>query len=149
MNLYEESCRLFTKYQVRFVIIGGFAVNFWGYNRSTGDLDFLIDHETDNLEKLYLALDKLGFLIDNEAKGEISKGELIQFSNSHHVIELLFKINIDKEFELIHRDSKYSKFGDVEVPFIDFDDLILEKVKSKRPKDLNDVYELKRINNRL
>lgn len=43
MNLYEETCKFFTDHDVQFVIVGGFAVNFWGYNRSTGDLDFYIN----------------------------------------------------------------------------------------------------------
>lgn len=149
MNLYEETCKLFVKNEVRFVIIGGFAVNFWGYNRSTGDLDFLIDPEKENLNKLFISLDELGFIIDDGAKKAIQKGELIQFSDSYYVIELLFKININKEFKSIHQDAKHSEFGSVRVPFIDFDDLILEKIKSKRPKDLNDVYELKKINDLL
>ncbi|MEO9483398.1 MAG: hypothetical protein ABJG47_08140 [Ekhidna sp.] len=79
MNLYEETCKVFIQHEVRFVIIGGFAVNFWGYNRSTGDLDFLINPEPQNLEKLYSSLDELGFLMDDEARKAIEKEELIQF----------------------------------------------------------------------
>ena len=149
MNLYEETCKSFTNQEVEFVIIGGFAVNFWGYNRSTGDLDFLINPSSQNLERLYSSLDYLGFLMDDEAKKAIRKNELIQFSDSYHVIELLFKINIDKPFNRIFEDAKVSAFGEVNVRFMDFDDLILEKLKSKRHKDLNDVYELKKINNLL
>ncbi len=149
MNLYEETCNSFVNQQVEFVIIGGFAVNFWGYNRSTGDLDFLINPSNENLERLYLSLDNLGFLIDEEAKKAIKNNELIQFSDSHHVIELLFKINLGKSFNQIFKNSKVSDFGKVKVRFIDFDDLILEKLKSKRQKDLNDVFELKKANNLL
>lgn len=78
---------------------------------------------------------------------KLYQGELIQFADAHHVVELLFKINIQKEFDVIYKDARRSYFGEVEVSFIDFDDLILEKIKSKRPKDLNDVYELKKLNN--
>jgi len=145
MNLYELTCNSFVNHEVEFVIIGGFAVNFWGYNRSTGDLDFLIHHEESNLEKLFESLDSLSFSMDLDAKTAILNKELIQFTDSYHVVELLFNINIDKKFDHILRDSKSSKFGSSLVPFIDFDDLILEKIKSKRPKDLNDVFELKKI----
>ena len=31
--------KLLNQYQVEYMVIGGHAVNFYGYNRSTGDLD--------------------------------------------------------------------------------------------------------------
>lgn len=145
MTLYERTSEAFVKYNVQFVIIGGFAVNFWGYNRSTGDMDFFINPDLTNLSKLFSALDSLGFIIDSEAEMAIKNGELIQFSDNHHVVELLFQINSQKSFSEILEASKKSLFGEVEIPFIDFDDLIMEKLKSHRDKDLNDVHELKRI----
>lgn len=90
-------------------------------------------------------MDALGFIIDSEAEMAIKNGELIQFSDNYHVVELLFQINLKKSFSEILEASKKSKFGEVEVPFIDFDDLIMEKLKSHRDKHLNDVHELKRI----
>lgn len=145
MTLYEDACSALVKKKVEFVIIGGFAVNYWGYNRSTGDMDFFINSKKQNLENLFASLDYLGFVIDSNAERAILAGELIQFSDKYHTVELLFNINLDKEFADVYKAASWSKFGKVKVPFIDFDDLILEKIKSKRPKDLNDVYELKKI----
>lgn len=144
MTLYEDACSALVKGKVEFVIIGGFAVNYWGYNRSTGDMDFYVNPKTKNLENLFNSLDRLGFTIDADAKKAIHSGELIQFSDKYHTVELLFKINLDKEFEEVYKTASWSQFGKVKVPFIDFDDLLLEKIKSKRPKDLNDVHELKK-----
>lgn len=145
MNFYENVCKAFVEADIEFIIIGGFAVNFWGYNRSTGDLDFFVNPSRENLSKLYGSLDSLGFLIDSDAKKAIQSGELVQFSDAHQTVEILFRINIDKTFQEIYKSAQISNFGNVEVPFIDFDDLIMEKLKSKRPKDLNDVHELKKI----
>ena len=147
MKLYEQTCEVFVKNQVEFIVIGGFAVNYWGYNRSTGDMDFFVNPDTNNINRLFKALDELGFVIDGDAKKAIQNGELIQFSAGHQVIELLFRINLQKAFIELLGNASHSKFGETEIPFISLEELIDEKVKSRREKDLQDVYELKKINN--
>ena len=147
MKLYEDTCKIFTENQVEFIVIGGFAVNYWGYNRSTGDMDFFVNPNLKNLERLFKALDKLGFVMDHESKDAIRRGELIHFSEDHQVIELLFKINLEKSFSDLIHNASFSRFGDTKIPFIGLEELIDEKTKSKREKDLQDIYQLKKINN--
>ena len=43
-------CRNLNKYEVRYVIIGGFAVIHFGYIRATGDIDLLVDDSLDNID---------------------------------------------------------------------------------------------------
>ena len=145
--MYEDTCKIFTENQVEFIVIGGFAVNYWGYNRSTGDMDFFVNPNLKNLERLFKALDKLGFVMDHESKDAIRRGELIHFSEDHQVIELLFKINLEKSFSDLIHNASFSRFGDTKIPFIGLEELIDEKTKSKREKDLQDIYQLKKINN--
>jgi hypothetical protein len=51
MNLLEEEGRLFfialNKHNVRFILVGGFAVNLYGHSRSTGDIDIWMEDSTD------------------------------------------------------------------------------------------------------
>ena len=42
--------------EVRYLTIGGFAVIMHGYNRTTGDLDILVENSLDNRKKLRKAL---------------------------------------------------------------------------------------------
>ena len=39
MNFYQEFVDELNRQEVRFLIFGGFAVNYYGYNRFTADLD--------------------------------------------------------------------------------------------------------------
>ena len=48
LNIWKS----FQKHKVKYITIGGFAVNIYGYNRNTGDLDILIEEEID-LETVY------------------------------------------------------------------------------------------------
>jgi len=50
--------------EVRFVLIGGLAVNAWGYLRATRDVDVVPDPDKGNLEKLDSLLRELGGRVD-------------------------------------------------------------------------------------
>jgi acetyl-CoA carboxylase carboxyltransferase component len=57
-------CRNLNAHDVKYVIIGGFAVVRFGYIRATGDIDLLVENSPDNIEKIRHAL---SYLPDGEA----------------------------------------------------------------------------------
>ncbi len=55
MNLNEnfiDFINLLNKYEVKYVMVGGWAVIFEGYSRNTGDMDILIERADENAQKL-------------------------------------------------------------------------------------------------
>ena len=46
--------------QCQYITIGGFAVNLYGYNRNTGDIDIYIDDSIENRINLRSAFVKIG-----------------------------------------------------------------------------------------
>jgi predicted nucleotidyltransferase len=63
LRLQELLGRL-TEAEVRFVLIGGLAVNAWGYLRATRDVDVVPDPSPDNLARLDALLRELGGKVD-------------------------------------------------------------------------------------
>jgi predicted nucleotidyltransferase len=63
MQLRELLVRL-TEAEVRFVLVGGLAVNAWGYLRATRDVDFVPDPSPENLAKLAALLQEIGGRVD-------------------------------------------------------------------------------------
>ncbi|MFP4601174.1 MAG: hypothetical protein ACLFVJ_23195 [Persicimonas sp.] len=51
-----ELLELLNAYDVDFLLVGGIAVNYYGYARSTGDVDLFYRTERSNVESLYDAL---------------------------------------------------------------------------------------------
>ena len=47
----------FEHFNVNYLIVGGFAVNRYGYNRTTGDLDIYLKDTKENRQNLIYALD--------------------------------------------------------------------------------------------
>ncbi|RAR48544.1 nucleotidyltransferase [Flavobacterium lacus] len=134
---------------VRYITIGGFAVNIYGYNRNTGDLDILIDDTTENRKKLRKAFREIGI-------GDFESIETMQFIPGWTDFTLDFGLRLDvmtsikgledKSFQELYDDATIVLLGGVEVKFIDYDNLIIAKKASNRPKDQLDIDELNKLN---
>ena len=134
---------------VRYLIIGGFAVNIYGYNRSTGDIDIYIDDTKDNRIRLRKAFKEIGL-------GDFEELEHIQFLpgwtgftlGSGLRLDIMTKIMglEDKLFEeLLHAATKVILEG-IPVLFIDYYHLIIAKRAANRIKDQLDIEELEKVN---
>jgi len=53
-----------TEAEIRFVLVGGLAVNAWGYLRATRDVDVVPDPSVENLARLDTLLKELGGKVD-------------------------------------------------------------------------------------
>ena len=56
----RELLERLTAAEVRFVLVGGLAVNAWGHVRGTQDVDLLPDPELGNLDRLARVLEEAG-----------------------------------------------------------------------------------------
>jgi len=143
---FIEAC---VRNHVKMILVGGNAVNYYGYKRHSADIDFWIENALPNLKNLLLALQDLGYEVADFPQ-EVKNGDQnisLKFSPDLEV-ELITRFNPGKSFEQAFSESvefivagqKFLKWN-----ILSFDDLILSKIKSGRPKDLLDVQELNRI----
>ena len=51
----------FQQFDLRYLIVGGFAVNRYGYSRTTGDLNIYLKDTRENRQNLIHSLDKMGY----------------------------------------------------------------------------------------
>ncbi len=139
----------FEKNKVEYLVIGGFAVNIYGYSRNTGDLDIYLHDTIENRKKLNKSLEDANLI-------PFPNVESMQFIAGYTEVSLPFGIKMDImtsvkglekiDFnELLKNATRIDFFGN-QVNFIDFDHLILAKRTTNRPKDLLDIEELKKIN---
>jgi len=63
-NIFNEDFRDFVaalnKNEVRYILVGGFAVILHGYSRTTGDMDIWVDRTSENYLKLQAAFSDFG-----------------------------------------------------------------------------------------
>src|SRR5260370_32012030 len=58
---FKEFLRLLNSNDVEYLVIGGYAVNFYGFPRATGDLDIWIGIDPENAQRLAHVLSEFGF----------------------------------------------------------------------------------------
>lgn len=139
----------FETQEVKYLLVGGWAVNHYGYSRTTGDIDFWLKDNAENRGSLIKAFSELGY-------GNFKELERVPFLPGFCEIYLDFGMYADllseihgfkqSEFDKAYKNANLHQISDVTVRFINYQNLISSKSQSPRPKDLSDVKELKRIN---
>ena len=146
----QEFLYLLSKYQVKYVIVGGEAVIFYGFARLTGDIDIFFESSSDNAEKLYEALTEFweGGIPGLKGREELLEpGVILQFGVPPNRIDLINRIE-NVSFKDAW-DSKVSEKITIKgqrgnVYFLGLDQLIKNKEALERPKDLEDLKYLKK-----
>lgn len=137
------------QYNVRYIMIGGFAVNLHGFSRTTGDIDIWLMDTIENRKNLGKALIQFGY--DEGAFEEIdfvpgwtdfNIGSGIRLDI---ITTMLGLENITFDEALAH--ANIAEIADVRVPFLHLKQLIQNKKATNRPKDQIDVIELEKIFN--
>ena len=144
-----EIWKYFSLNNVKYLTIGGFAVNIYGYGRNTGDLDIYIEDSIENRENLRIALKESGI-------GNFENINTMQFIPGWTDISLNFNLRLDiitsvkdlenYSFEQLLEKAYITEISDVPVYFIDYENLIVAKKALNRPKDILDIEELEKIN---
>jgi hypothetical protein len=133
------------------ILVGGGAVNFYGYQRHSADVDFWIDISDENLDRLKVVLNEMEYLFE-EFPTEVKSGlQNISVKISPVFdIELISRFNPGKTFDEAYAESVITTLRDnpsVIYRVLQYADLINSKIKSGRPKDLLDIQELNRLRN--
>jgi hypothetical protein len=144
--------KLFSKHKVKYVIVGGEAVIFYGYSRLTGDIDFFYEISPSNSINIYNAMNEFW---DGDIPGISSaeefqtSGSIIQFGQPPNRIDLLNSIDgitFNEAWESKVVQTTGSGDGEIQIFYIGLGPLIKNKTASGRYKDLDDLRFLTRLN---
>jgi hypothetical protein len=126
-------------------LLGGYAVNFHGHRRFTGDLDIWVSTDSDNAERLSTALQKFGFSKASVLPEHFCEpNRVFQFGREPVRVDILTgPSGVEFEECFVRRIS--ASLDGIPVPIISYDDLQTNKQASGRLKDLADVEALGKI----
>lgn len=145
-NRVAEFIRIANRNGLKMLLVGGGAVNYYGYQRHSADIDFWVDPTEENMNKLLKTLQDMNYSI-MELPGPVMKGEQnisIKISPVFE-LELITRFNPGKSFDEAFANSEQVENEGAVYRVIGFEDLINSKISSERPKDQLDVAELHRI----
>ena len=144
---FTDLLNLFKKYNVKYLVIGGYALIQYSEPRFTKDLDLWISVEKKNAIAVFNALKSFGApLLDLTAADFSEEGYFYQMGMPPVRVDILMGIpGIDFNSAWVNRNEV--DFDGLLVPFISKHDLILTKIASGRPQDLLDVDSLSQFEN--
>jgi hypothetical protein len=138
---FKEFVVLLNKNNVRYIVIGGYAVVYHGYVRSTNDIDIWIDLGNDNIKNVLKTLDDFGFSSLNIKEIDFSPNQIIQLGYPPNRIDLITTpAGID--FETCYQTKEQLIIDNITINIIDLKNLIKTKKASNRTRDLADIEEL-------
>lgn len=124
----KKLCLLLKRHVVNYIIIGGVALGFHGIIRATIDIDMIVQNTEENIKRLYSALSEL----KENVISEMSINDFMK--NNYGVTRVIDELIVDVIFNLGEFDYerlvsyiKIFRAGDLEIPVLNVDGLILLK----------------------
>jgi hypothetical protein len=148
-------CSVLNKHGVDYLVVGGIAVALHGYFRrsvaSDGvvadkvDLDIWYNPTYGNYFKVLKALEELGQDVTKhkEAQTPNPKKSFFRYVFEDFTLDLLPELKAPLRFGVSISNRENASLDEVDIPFISFDDLLLDKAANGRPKDIIDIAQLK------
>jgi len=139
---FKEFLRSLQEHDVRYLLIGGYAVGYHGYPRATQDLDVWIAISPANAGRMVDALRAFGFDSPQLRDGLFTQEKsIIRMGLPPMRIEIVTTIS-GVEFEECYASRVLDRLDGVEVSLIDLEHLKTNKKASGRHKDLDDLEHL-------
>lgn len=138
---FKEFAELLNAHRVDYLVVGGYALAAHGHPRYTGDIDFWIDKQPDNIERLLAALRDFGFQSLGLTRDDFAPDAVIQLGQPPRRIDLLMGID-GVQFADCQTRREVIVVDDVPLNFIGLEDFKQNKRATGRLKDLADLDAL-------
>jgi hypothetical protein len=136
---FIDLLRAFAAAEVRFLIVGAYALALHGRPRATGDLDVWVDATPENARRVVRALAEFGAPVSEISAADFeSPGVTYQIGVPPGRIDILTELT-GITFAEAWPNRLRRAFGDVDVDFIGRASFIRNKRATGRPKDLGDI----------
>lgn len=139
---FRDLLRTFIVHEVRFLVVGAYALGVHGRPRGTGDLDVWVEASSANAQQVLLALNDFGAPLHDLTQEDLATpGVVFQIGLPPLRIDILTQIS-GVEFGQAWTRRAHADFEGIRVPVIGREDFVVNKRASGRTKDLADLERL-------
>jgi hypothetical protein len=139
---YKDMLQSLLSNEVKFLIVGAYALAAYGYPRATGDFDIWVETSPENSKKILSTLISFGSSTSGLTETTfMQKGIIFQIGVAPRRIDLITHID-GVDFDDAYPSRTIIVMEGLELPFISKENLIKNKKSTGRDKDLVDVKHL-------
>ena len=139
---FVDLLRAFAEREVRYLVVGAYALAHHGRPRATGDLDVWVDPTPSNASRLMSALVAFGAPLGEVTEADFaSPGVVFQMGVPPGRIDILTELT-GLTFEDAWPGREAGRFGELTVDFLGRDAFIRNKRATGRTRDLGDIEGL-------
>jgi len=144
---YKEMLQILLSNEVKFLIVGAYALGAYGYPRATGDVDIWVDATIENSKRIYRSLSEFSVPISDITENTFAeKGIIFQIGVAPRRIDIITRID-GVIFQEAYESRENIEIEKLTIPFISKGDLIKNKQSTGREKDKLDANYLKKNKN--
>jgi hypothetical protein len=143
---FKDLLSAFNAHNVKYLIVGGYAVSFHAQPRATKDMDLFIKADADNAKATYAALASFGTSLDNVRVEDLADPRnFVRFGREPAAVDILPGIDgVDFDAAWERRiEAIIDPSSGLKAFFISKSDLIASKLASGRMRDLADVEDIR------
>jgi Nucleotidyltransferase of unknown function (DUF6036) len=133
---------------VQYILVGGYSVILHGYPRTTGDLDIWVNRVETNYEKLEEAFVNFGLPTFDMTLANFlntARYDVFRFGRPPLAIDIITDLK-GIDFETAWKGKVMNNFDGIDINYLNYHDLIVAKKAAGRPRDINDIDNLEKIN---
>jgi hypothetical protein len=139
---YKDMLQVLLDHEVKFLLVGAYAMAAHGYPRATGDIDIWVEPSPDNSQRVYQALAAFGApLRELDETTFVKLGIVFQIGVSPRRIDIMSAVS-GVGFEEAYQHRQMVEIEGLSVPILSYDDLIKNKRATGRDKDRLDAKRL-------
>ena len=139
---FRDFLKLCNQKRVKYLLIGGYAVGYYGYPRATGDMDIWIERSAENAAKMVAVLIAFGFDVPELSSDLfLEEGKIVRMGVPPIRLEILNEIS-GVTFAECYPCRERVKLDGIRVDIIRLEDLKTNKAAAGRLKDLDDLEHL-------
>ena len=139
---YREMLQILLGNEVRFLIIGAYALGAYGYPRATGDFDIWVEPEAGNSQRILSSLADFGAMLSGISETTFTEeGIVYQIGIAPRRIDIITSID-GVDFTQAYANKEWIEVEGLKIPFISKKDLIKNKRSTGRIKDSLDADQL-------
>ena len=139
---YKEMLQILSANDVRFLLVGAYAMGAYGHPRATGDIDIWVWATAENSGKIYNSLKQFGApLAQINQDSFTEEGIVFQIGVAPRRIDILSRID-GVDFEDAYEKRQITDIDGIAVPLISKQHLIKNKLATGRKKDSLDAEQL-------